>query len=565
MLKKISQEVVQYSKYSDIKNSYLPSQKSANYNQKIRWIWPIRRQWVQLIIRQFFNCGGTLKTMNITQHIERGAKFFPEKTALIFEDKAYSYLELNQLANRVANSLVKLGVKSGDRVALFLPNIPEFIIAYLGILKIGAVVVSVSAMLKSDEVRFILNDSEAVAVITTESLREQVPDDDLGFLKYVCIADLSETVNELTGNDISLSTLMTIASSDAQAISMEPTAPAAIVYTSGTTGFPKGATLSHGNVCSNMHSVKHSSRMNSDDKLLLFVPLFHCFGQNHVLNSGLNAGATIILQRRFNPEQVLEVVKTEGVTMFFGVPTVYYRLLELGITKLDLKSIRYYFSAAAKMPVQLVRKWQESLGQLISEGYGLTETSPFACYNHDLEYKWGSIGVPIEDVEMKVVDEGGEEVESGEIGELLVRGPNVMLGYWNRPEETKKVIRNGWFHTGDLGKMDEDGYFYIVDRLKDMINVSGFKVYPSEVERVILMHPGVSEVAVYGVKHQIKGEITAANVVRKLGKLLTVEDLKSFCSQRMANYKVPHLIRFVAEIPRNATGKVLKRILCQQK
>ncbi|WP_293131610.1 class I adenylate-forming enzyme family protein [Okeania sp. SIO3I5] len=503
--------------------------------------------------------------MNITQHIERGAKFFPEKTALIFEDQTYSYLELNQLANRAANSLVKLGVKSGDRVALFLPNIPEFIIAYLGILKIGAVVVSVSAMLKSDEVRFILNDSEAVAIITTESLRKQVPDDDLGFLKYVCIADFSETVDELTGNDISLSTLMTIASSDAQAVSMAPTAPAAIVYTSGTTGFPKGATLSHGNVCSNMHSVKHSSGMNSDDKLLLFVPLFHCFGQNHVLNSGLNAGATIILQRRFKPEQVLEVVKTEGVTMFFGVPTVYYRLLEMGITKLDLKSIRYYFSAAAKMPVQLVRKWQESLGQLISEGYGLTETSPFACYNHNSKYKWGSIGIPIEDVEMKVVDEGGEEVESGEVGELLVRGPNVMLGYWNRPEETKKVLRNGWFHTGDLGKMDEDGYFYIVDRLKDMINVSGFNVYPSEVERVILMHPDVSEVAVYGVKHQIKGEITAANIILKLGKLLTVEDLKSFCSQRMATYKVPHLIRFVDSIPRNATGKVLKRVLCAQK
>ena len=495
--------------------------------------------------------------MNITQHIERGAQFFPHKIALVFEEKAFTYGELNELANRVTNGLQHLGIKCGDRVALFLPNIPEFVITYLAILKLGAVVVSVNSMLKSDEVRFILNDSEAVAVVTTEYLREQIPHRCLAFLKNVLIAEGE------TDTDISLSTLMEKGSSDFKTVSMEPTAPAAIVYTSGTTGFPKGATLSHGNICSNMHSVKHCCQIDSNDKLLLFLPLFHCFGQNFILNGGLNAGATIILQRRFKQEDVLRAVQNHGVTMFFGVPTVFLRLLETGISQLDFNSVRYYFSAAAKMSVELICQWQEFCGKLIYEGYGLTETSPFACYNHDLRYKLGSIGMPIENVEIKVVNEAGNELECGEVGELLIRGPNVMLGYWNRTQETQKVLHNGWFHTGDLGRMDRDGYFYIVDRLKDMINVSGFKVYPSEVEKVILEHPAVLEAAVYGVSDRLKGEIVNANIVLKPSKLVSAEDIKSFCVQRIANYKVPHTFCFVDSIPKNATGKVLKRVLQQ--
>ena len=496
--------------------------------------------------------------MNITQHIERGAQFFPHKIALIFETKVFTYGELNESVNRLTNGLQSLGIKCGDRVALFLPNIPEFVIAYFAILKLGAIVVSVNSMLKSNELRFILNDSEAVAAITTESLKEQIPVQDLAFLKNIVIAE-----GEAGTADLSLSDLIKKGSSDVKAVSMEPTAPAAIVYTSGTTGFPKGATLSHGNVCSNMHSVKHSCKINSDDKLLLFLPLFHCFGQNFILNGGLNAGATIILQRRFHPEDVLKAVHSHGVTMFFGVPTVFLRLLDLGVSQLDLNSVRYYFSAAAKMSVDLVSQWQEFCGRLIYEGYGLTETAPFACYNHDLKYKLGSIGMPIENVEMKVVSETGEELEYGEVGELLIRGPNVMLGYWNRITETQKVLHNGWFRTGDLGRMDEDNYFYIVDRLKDMINVSGFKVYPSEVEKVIQEHPAVVEAAVYGMSDRLKGEVVNANIVLKSSKFVSAEDMKGFCAQRIANYKVPHNFRFVDSIPKNSTGKVLKRVLQQ--
>lgn len=495
--------------------------------------------------------------MNIAHNLERGARFFPNKTALIFEGKSFTYKQLDRLANRVANSLRGLGISRGDRVALFLPNIPEFVIAYLGILKIGAVAVSLNVMLKSGEVKFILNDCSAKVLITTEEQIENVPDGELPALKQILIAEGK------ANKEISLEQLMSCASSDARAIKMERDEPAAIVYTSGTTGFPKGATLSHGNVISNMYSKNRCCRMQCEDRLLLYLPLFHCFGQNAILNAGLNACATIILQRRFELEQVLKIIVNHRVTMFFGVPTVFIRLLNLNIPSHSLNSVRYYFSAAAPLPVEIVQKWQKKYGHVIHEGYGLTETSPFASYNHDLKYKLGSIGTPIENVEMKIVNSDGVELQPGVLGEIVVRGPNVMLGYWNRPAETARVLTNGWLHTGDLGRMDEDGYFYVIDRLKDMINVSGFKVYPAEVENALYAHPAVAEVAVYGVPEPVKGEIVQANILLKAGFAVTEQDLMAFCSEKIANYKVPRTFKFVDSIPKNATGKVLKRVLRQ--
>lgn len=495
--------------------------------------------------------------MNIAQNVERGAKFVPNKSAILFEGKIFTYQELNERVNRAANGLRALDVKKGDRVALFLPNIPEFVIAYLGIQKLGAIAVSVSAALKSDEVKFILNDCTASVIVTTEELAKQVPADDLAYLEHILIAEGEATTGQ------SLHTLMAASSPDLQAEKMERDDPAAILYTSGTTGFPKGAVLSHANVISNMYSVNYSCGMRHDDKLLLYLPLFHCFGQNFILNAGLNACSTIVLQRRFVPEKVFEAITTEKITMFFGVPTVFIRMLEM-FPEYDFSSIRFNFSAAAPMSPEIVRRWQQKHGHVIYEGYGLTETSPFASYNHPMQYKFGSVGMPIPNVEMKVVDDNGNEVPLGEIGELIIRGPNVMLGYWNRPEATAKAIKNGWFHSGDMGWMDEDGYFYIADRLKDMINLSGFKVYPSEVERVFYQHPAVAEVAVYGVPHPMRGEMVKASVRLKEGDSVTVEELREFCDQRMANYKVPRAIEFVASFPKNPTGKILKRVLRQQ-
>ncbi|WP_017317768.1 class I adenylate-forming enzyme family protein [Mastigocladopsis repens] len=496
--------------------------------------------------------------MNIAHHIERGHLLYPDKIALIFEEKTFTYKQLDGLANRVANGLRGLGIKRGDRVALFLPNIPEFVISYLGILKIGAIVVSVNVMLKSAEVSYILNDCAAKAIITTESQSEQVAVADLPELQHVLIAEGEAS------KGITLTQLMESSSAQARAVEMDRHAPASIVYTSGTTGFPKGATLSHGNVISNMYSHNRCCGMQPNDRLLLYLPLFHCFGQNAILNAGLNVCATIILQRRFDLDQALYAINTHQVTMFFGVPTVFLKLLNTDISVYSLESVRYYFSAAAPMPFEAAQNWQDKYGLVIHEGYGLTETSPCACYNHDLKYKLGSIGMPIENVEMKIVDGDGHQVQPGELGEIVIKGPNVMLGYWNRPFETAEVIKNGWFHTGDIGRIDEQGFFYIVDRLKDMVNVSGFKVYPTEVENVIYQHPAVAECAVYGVPELLKGEIVKANIVLKAGHAMTEQQIMDFCSERMANYKIPRAIHFVDSLPKNPTGKVLKRVLRKQ-
>jgi long-chain acyl-CoA synthetase len=404
--------------------------------------------------------------MNIAHNVERGARFFPNKTALIFEGKYFTYKSLDLLANRVANGLRGLGIERGDRVALFLPNIPEFVISYLGILKLGAVAVSLNVMLKSGEVKFILSDCNAKALITTESFSENVPDWDLPELKHILIAE------GRASKGISLKQLMFCASSNARAIEMDKDEPAAIIYTSGTTGFPKGAMLSHGNLISNVYSKNRCCGMRPEDRLLLYLPLFHCFGQNAILNAGLNACATIILQRCFEPEQVLKTIATYGITMFFGVPTVFIKLLNMNTSGYDLSSVRYYFTAAAPMPVEVVQQWKDKHGCVIYEGYGLTETSTFASYNHDLKYKLGSIGTPIENVEMKVVNFDGQEVKTGELGEIIIRGPNVMLGYWNRPKENAQVLKNGWFHTGDIGRVDDEGYFYIVGCLKEKFSSS---------------------------------------------------------------------------------------------
>ncbi len=496
--------------------------------------------------------------MNISQNIERVARIFPHQTALLFEEQTFTYAQLNAQANLVANSLHYLGIGKGDRVALFLPNIPEFIFAYYGIQKLGAIAVSLNVMLKRDEVWYILNDSGSKAIITTSDLRRQVPEQDLVDLQWVLLVDGENS------QDLRLSELMLNASPIFSSMEMEPKDPAAIVYTSGTTGFPKGAVLSHGNIVSNMHSQRHSCGITKDDKLLLYLPLFHCFGQNAILNSGLNAGATIILQRRFQLDQVLAAIQTEGVTMFFGVPTVFAKLLEAKAENWNWRSVRYYFSAAATLSMETVRCWEQKFGSPIYQGYGLTEASPCASYNHAWKYKTGSIGMPIDNVEMKVIDEADQEVSVGKLGQIIIRGPNVMLEYWNHPEETAKVLKNGWLHTGDIGYMDADGDFYLVDRLKDMINVSGFKVYPNEVERVFHQHPGVAEVAVYGVNDPMKGEVVYANIRLVPGESFTVDDLRAFCHEKMANYKVPQVINLVRSLPKNATGKVLKTVLRQE-
>ncbi len=493
--------------------------------------------------------------MNIARNLERATLYFPDKPALIFEGKTFTYRELNQQVNRLANNLRALGLEKGDRAALFLPNIPAFIIGYFAIQKVGAIAVSVNAMLKRNEVRYIMNDSGAKILITTSQLREETPSDELPSLERIIVAEGE------AGNDLDFDKLIAEGDAVFQCADTDMQDPAVILYTSGTTGFPKGAVLTQMNIGSNSLSASNHSGVTPEDRLHLFLPLFHCFGQNFIMNSAVSKCAAIVLHRRFEPEPVLEAISRERVTMFFAVPTVYIHFLNTDTSGYDLSSIRYCFTAAASMPQETALQWKAKFGMSINEGYGLTECSPHCCYNHSIRHKFGSVGTPIENVDIKIVDKDGNELSPGEIGEIVVRGPNVMQGYWGKPEATADAIRNGWLYTGDIGKMDDEGYFYIVDRVKDMINAAGFNVYPTEVEHVLYQHPAIQEAAVYGASDPVRGETVHASVVLKEGKQATAEEIIEFCRENMAVYKIPRKIRFVPELPKSATGKILKRIL----
>jgi long-chain acyl-CoA synthetase len=491
--------------------------------------------------------------MNIAQHLERAARHFPTRAGIVFEGRAITYATLQERVDRTAYALLQLRIKPGDRVGLFLPNIPEFAIAYLAIQKVGGIAVSANVMLTTAELEYLLEDSGARVLFTAAALA--------GAWQPLA-SDLTVVVCE--GEVPGYPTLQGLTATPAapfRAREMERDDPAAILYTSGTTGKQKGATLSHGNLVSNAFAGAHVQGIMPDDRLLLFLPLFHVFGQNAILNTSLAAAATVVLQRRFDPEETLSAIERDRVTMFFAVPTIYIALLNLGVHPTRLAKVRYYFSAAATMPVEIANRWRETHGQPIVEGYGLTETAPFASYNHIWQHKPGSVGTPIENVEVAVLDPDDNDVAPGTWGEICIKGPNVMLGYWNRPEESALALRHGWFHSGDIGYIDADGYIFLVDRVKDMINSAGFKIWPREVEEVLFTHSAIKECAVVGLPDDLKGEIPAVFVVLRDGASLTADELEGFCRQKLAAYKVPRRIEFVASLPKNATGKILKRAL----
>jgi long-chain acyl-CoA synthetase len=496
--------------------------------------------------------------MNIAQLLDRSAQHFARRPAIIFGERSVTYAALSEQVDRVAGGLASHGIGPGDRVALFLPNIPEFATVFLGVEKLGAIAVSVNVMLTTDELRYILDDCGARLLFTAGALMpavtpligSQLSSDQV----IVCEGDAGICVSlEQFGADATTLPFPTRA--------MEPNSPASILYTSGTTGRQKGATLSHANVLSNVHAVRESLRIAPTDRLLLFLPLFHCFGQNFIMNAALASGATLVMHRRFEPDSVLASTQADRVTMFFAVPTIYISLLNAGVDPARLASVRYFFSAAAALPAEVAERWHAHFGRPIHEGYGLTETSPFATYNHEWSYRPGSQGTPIPLVDVCIVDEYDQPAQTGVWGEICIKGPNVMLGYWNRPDETAEVLRGGWFHSGDVGFLDEQGYLYIVDRTKDMINSAGFKIWPREVEEVLYAYDGVQECAVVGVTDPIKGEVAKAYIVAKPGVELDADEVEAFCRQRLAAYKIPKEYEFTSEIPKNATGKILKRVL----
>ena len=503
--------------------------------------------------------------MNIAQILERSRRLFPDKPAVIFEGQSITYRELDEMSNRVANGLSGLGIARGDRVALLLPNIPAFMGVYFGIQKIGAIAVCVNSALKAEETRFLLDDSGATALVTTEALRGNVPAENLPQLQHILIADATviraaySVHTSRNTHHATRSELMTNASPVATAIDCAPNASAVIMYTMATGGFPKGAVLSHNNMVFSARTCTYTFRLRPSDCVLLFLPAFYSFAQNAVFLPCFDAGATLVLHRDYGSARILQSIVEHRVTVFFGVPTIYTILFDKASAE-QMRSVQFYNSAAAPLPLAIADQWREKFGVVITDHYGMTETS-LVSFNHFLKYKPGSIGEPAEGIEMKIVDERGRPVDIGQVGEIVVRGPNVMLGYWNRPAETSRVLKDGWFHTGDLGRMDDDGYFYFAGILKDMVNVSGQKVYAAEVERVLRQHTSVADAAIYGVPDAVMGEQVRASIVSKRGAQVTAEEMTAFCNARMAEFKVPKGFEFVDALPKSETGAVLKRVL----
>jgi long-chain acyl-CoA synthetase len=496
--------------------------------------------------------------MNIASHVERIARTAPARTAIVFEGQDISYGALEACAGALAAALKANGVNRGDRIALYLPNIPAFMLAYLAGEKAGAIVVSINSMFKAEEVKYIVNDSGAKLMFTTAELLPNVPRGECpGLAKIVnCEGEAADA--------ITLGEWLAAGKGDMRSLAMRPEEPAALLYSSGTTGFPKGVTLTHNNIITNTQAAVHCSGHASNDRLAIFLPLFHVFAQNYIMNAGFEAGATLVLFRRFVPDLVLEEIQRQRITMFFGVPTIYIALLGASVPREKLASIRYYFSAAATMPQEISRRWTETYGPAVHEGYGLTECSPCAAYNHVSKHKFGSVGTAIENFEVKIFDENDREVPRGQWGEIVMRGPGVMKEYWGKPEETAHALRSGWLHSGDIGSMDDEGYVFIVDRVKDMINVSGFKVWPAEVENYLYQIQQIKEVAVFGIPDPLKGESVCAAVVLKEGAQLTAEGVIGWCKEKLAAYKTPARVDIVKELPKSATGKILKRMLRQQ-
>jgi long-chain acyl-CoA synthetase len=515
--------------------------------------------------------------MNFSTKLHENAKYSGSKIAYYFMDQSSTYAELNQAITQFASGMEKLGIKKGDHIALLLDNSPQFVISLHGAFRLGATVIPINPIYTADEIGYILNNGDVKAVVALESLiplleKKQTMLPKVEHFVYVESNQKTEDserlsiYSELNSKLKSFSSLLASGNLDFQEPEIHGDDVAIILYTSGTTGKPKGAMLTHKNLYSNAMDVGHDLKMTSDDRIFTVLPMFHVFSLTDCLNAPLLYGATILIVPKFSPREIFRLGKKYKPTIFFGVPTMFNFLYQFpeGNPE-DLESLRFCFSGGASLPVSMLRNFEGKFNVVIIEGYGLSEASPTTTFNPlDRERKPGSIGTSIIHVENKIVNDLGEEVPIGEVGELIVRGPNVMKGYYKMPEETKKTIKDGWLYTGDLARMDEDGYFYIVDRKKDMIIVGGYNVYPREVEEVFYQHPDIVEAAVFGVPDPNRGEAVVAYVVAK-DPLLTVEQLHAYCKEHLAKYKLPLVIEIIEELPKGGTGKILRRALKEQR
>ncbi|CAN5130467.1 long-chain fatty acid--CoA ligase [soil metagenome] len=521
--------------------------------------------------------------LNLASIIEHHARLTPDKEAIVWNEMRFSYGQLNGLANRVANALSEMKIGHGDKVALCCPNLPFFPIVYYGILKAGAAVVPLNILFKAREIAYHLSDSDAKAIFVFEGTDELPLANTAkeGFDKAAtCEHFVVMTIDPLASVPIeNAKTLTEITAEQSEEFETFPTAPddtCAILYTSGTTGQPKGAELTHLNLMTNVTTMflLHTPVLDFTDgeqkTCLITLPLFHTTGQTCQMNTNLYGGNRIVLLPRFEPKTTLEAMKKERVNFWTGVPAMYWSLLRyVEENDFDISNIAGHIKAVtsggAPMPVEVMKDFEQKFNVRVAEGYGLSETSPLACFNHfEKPSKPGTVGQPIFGVEVKCFDENDQEVAHGTRGEVVIRGSNVMKGYYKRPEATAEAFRSGWFHTGDIGIMDDEGYLSIVDRKKDMILRGGYNIYPRELEEIIMTHEAVSLCAVIGVPDERLGEEVKAFVVPKNNSDLKEKEFIAWCKTQFAANKYPRYVEFRDELPIGGTGKIFKRALREE-
>ena len=524
----------------------------------------------------------------IDHFLRDSAHAFPHRHALIFEGTRITYRTLDQLVDTCAAGLYKLGVRQGDRVALLLPNCPQMVISFYSIFRLGAVAVPVNPLYQEREIAYQIDNARATALIALDLLypRAEAAVSKASYIIPI-ITSLSEYLSPLkkilypfmkpqgikgagagtASEAVSFGELLAVSSSTLPPVSIAAEDTALLQYTGGTTGLSKGAELTHGNIVANtMQTVSWYYIIRRGEEVILTVlPLFHTYGIAVCMNLAIATGSCMVLIPRFVPRDILKAIQDYAVSFFPAIPAMYAALNNYrDIQKWDLSSVRYCVSGSAPLSVQTMRDFEKRTGGIILEGYGLTEASPVTHSNPvHRERKGGSIGLPLADTDCKIVDlaDGSREVSPGEPGELCIRGPQVMKGYWNMPSETVQVLKDGWLYTGDIARIDNDGYFYIIDRKKDMIISEGFNVYPHEIDDVVLKHPGIADAAAVGVPDSLRGEKVVLYVVLREGMEVSQDDILGFCREQLAKYKVPKKVIFKKELPKTAVGKVLRRAL----
>ncbi len=500
------------------------------------------------------------KTIKELISVQAGA--MPDKVFMYYRDITKTYGEINDLSNRIGNGLLTLGIKKGDRVTVLVPNRPEFVYTWFGLMKIGAVMVPVNVQFKPEEIKYIINNSEANAIITTGTFQETVSKirTDMSLVKHVIVIDQKEQAGIIPFERI-ISDNASLPDVDVDEYDY-----ASFIYTSGTTGYPKGVIDTHRNYMANAHQIAEAAEFSEKDRAMLILPLFHCNAQVVTVISPLYAGASFILMEGFSPKDFLPAIDRYKPSTFSGVPTVYAILNSLPeADKYDLSSLRFVICGAAPMPVEVFNTFEKKYKAFILEGYGLSEATCASIINPlKGKRKIGSIGKPLNGQDARIMDDNNKELPRGQIGEICIKGDVVMTGYYKNPEATASTIKDGWLHTGDLGYSDEEGYFYIIGRKKELIIRGGENIYPKEIEEVLYRHPNVQEAAVVGIPDPKWGEEVFGFIVLKQGMQATAEGLTSFLKEKVADYKIPRQFIFSESFPKTATGKIQKNKIVEQ-